>query len=235
MFSYLLFFSSGLCETGKDLWTIMDFCYELFNKTKQKKKTGPFPFIHLTYHCSHRKKKNQVLLKTPNEKFSNSPLHLAIRFPYCLISFGKWKGCYKRQGERTNSKEMWGGIYLQGSIFKRVPKQVYKMWVNMLLHTHSHFDVRKPARHAPYKASRRLVHRTLHKQGSKRLWMGRIWSKEVPGQDLSLQQIPMICWAWQKAGQRYLSNQWVLKVKIHLYYNRLDPSFSWNTNAKVNP
>lgn len=104
------------------------------------------------------------MLKTPNGKFSNSPLHLAIRFPYCLISFRKWKGCHKRQGERTNLKEMWGGIYLQGSIFKRLPKQVYKMWVNMLLYTHSHFDVRKPARHAPYKASRRLVHSTLHEQ-----------------------------------------------------------------------
>lgn len=117
MFSYLLFFSSGLCEIKifEQSWI---FAMNYLTKQSQKR-TGPFPFIHLTYHCSHRKKKkNQALLKTPNEKFSNSPLHLAIRVPYCLISFGKWKGCHKRQGERTNPKEMWGGIHLQVPFLK---------------------------------------------------------------------------------------------------------------------
>lgn len=197
MFSHLLFFSSVLFETKKDLWTIMEFCYELFNKTKQKK-TGPFPFIHLTYHCSHSKN-NQALLEAQNGKFSNPHLHLAIRFPYCLIHFWKWKSCNERQGERTNLKEMWEGVYLQGSIFKRAQKWVYKMWVNMLLHTHSHLDERETARSAPHKAGPRSVHRALPKQEEEAV------NGESPGQGVhwaGSKQIPMVLWAWQKAGQR---------------------------------
>lgn len=68
----------------------MDFCYELFNKIKQKDRSISFRKSD----CSHSKN-DQALLETQNGKFSNLHLHLAIRSPYISLVFENRKAVIK--------------------------------------------------------------------------------------------------------------------------------------------
>ena len=70
IFSYLLFFSSVLFEMEKDLCKIMNFCYKLFNKTKQKDRSISFSKSE----CSHSKNV-QAFLEAQIGTFSNSHFH----------------------------------------------------------------------------------------------------------------------------------------------------------------
>lgn len=186
MFSYLLFFSSVLFEIEKDLWKIMDFGYELFNKTKQKDRS-------ISFHksdCSHSKN-DQALLETQNGTFSNPHLHWVLRFPYCLISFWKWKVCHKRHGERNNLKEMCGEFTSRVTFSKGLQSKYTNGREYSTPHPPS-LSCERNSQACTSPASSLFSTQSFAQRGSKRLWKGRIQSKEFTGggEGVSLQQFP---------------------------------------------
>lgn len=95
------------------------------------------------------------------------------------------------------------------------------------------FGVRERARRAPREPLLHSVHRALHKQGVRGETVnGEYLHREFTGRCLSLQQIPTLCGAWQKAGQRQLRKQRgnsYTHAEINQIHCVVDPS----TNAKI--